>query len=296
MPVYRAVETASTESENWRSRCRGGERVAASFFFYLAVLGWIQGIGFPRILAAAFVPVLIVAVANGETLNSRRWTSYCRDWLASALILVAYWEIDWFATGRYLTQTQSNWVNWDRMILDGYGLRAGIEAAGPIGPFLLEFCYLLLYGVPTFCLFLIYWHNRRSEVDRFYRVFFLGAFAAYGLLPLIAIQSPRLFLPGEDLPAYMNVFRRVNVYLLDHFDIATSVFPSGHVAVAFSCFWGLYSVLPEKKILWGGLLAFACIVFLATIYGRYHYAADGMASFVIATLAWRACAKWSRND
>ena len=45
--------------------------------------------------------------------------------------------------------------------------------------------------------------------------------------------SPRLAFPSESLPAWHSVWRTINIWLLDHGDIDSSVFPSGHVAVAF---------------------------------------------------------------
>lgn len=296
MLAHHAANAAAIESDTWLSRCRSGEKIAAVFFVYLAALGWLQNISPLKLALACIVPVLILALGNWQTLDGGRITSYLRDWLASGLILTAYWEIGWLATGHYLRATQSDWLVWDRAILYQVGLKQGIEIFGPIGPAVLEFCYLLLYGIPLFCLFMIYWHNRHAQVDRFYRVFFLGTFAVYGILPLIAIESPRLFVPDQDLPIYMSVFRKVNVYVLDHLDISTSVFPSGHVGVAFASFWGLYSVLPEKRALWGGVLAIALLVFAATIYGRYHYAADGLASIAISTLGWCAVRAWGSHD
>ena len=296
MLALRAANAAVAQSDTWFTRSRGGERVAAAFFVYLAFLGCFQQLSPLKIVLMFAVPIAIVALGNFETIEGRRWTSYLRDWLPTTLILVAYWEIDWLATGHYLTDTQNSWLVWDRAILYQLGLKQAIESLGAIGPALLEFCYLLLYSIPLFCLLMIYINKRRPLVDRFYRVFFLGALAAYGMLPLIPIQGPRLFLPGQDLPIYSSVFRKVNVYVLDHFDISTSVFPSGHVAVAFASFWGLYYVLPEKRALWGSVLAIALTVFTATIYGRYHYTADGLASIGITTLAWRIASYWGRND
>ena len=294
--ALRAANAAVTKSDTWFTRCRGGERVAAAFFIYLAVLACFQQVSPVKIVLMFAVPVVIIALGNLETIKGRRWTSYLRDWLASGLILIAYWEIDWLATGHYLTDTQNNWLVWDRVILYQLGLKQAVESMGPVGPVFLEFCYLLLYSIPLFCLLLIYLNKRRPLVDRFYRVFFLGALAAYALLPLIPIQSPRLFMPGQDLPIYSSVFRKINVYVLEHLDISTSVFPSGHVGVAFASFWGLYSVLPEKRALWGSVLAMALMVFTATIYGRYHYAADGLASVGITTVAWRLASYWGRDD
>ena len=86
----------------------------------------------------------------------------------------------------------------------------------------------------------------------------------------------------------------MNTYLLDHLDISTSVFPSGHVAVAFSSALALFTVLRERRKVWMGAFAAAVLIYAATIYGRYHYAVDGAASILIVTASW-ACVKGSRG-
>ena len=71
-------------------------------------------------------------------------------------------------------------------------------------------------------------------------------------------------------------------------DISTSVFPSGHVGVAFSTALALLFSAPTRRGLFAIALAAAILVYLATVYGRYHYAMDGLASMAIVTLALRA--------
>jgi membrane-associated phospholipid phosphatase len=82
--------------------------------------------------------------------------------------------------------------------------------------------------------------------------------------------------------------------VLDHLDISTGVFPSGHVAVAFSSAFALLSVLRQRRWIWCSAFIIATMVYVATIYGRYHYAVDGLASIVIAFVAWRVAERWSR--
>jgi membrane-associated phospholipid phosphatase len=101
-----------------------------------------------------------------------------------------------------------------------------------------------------------------------------------------------LAFPNQDLPHAASLWRHINVWLLDHCDISTSVFPSGHVAVAFSSAFGLLRAIPERRWVWLSFLAAAVVVFTATIYGRYHYAADGIASIAISVVAWLCTAAW----
>ena len=70
-------------------------------------------------------------------------------------------------------------------------------------------------------------------------------------------------------------------------DIGTSVFPSGHVAVAFSSAFGMLRAVRSRPGIWVPVFVVATLVYAATIYCRYHYAVDGLASIGIAALAWK---------
>jgi membrane-associated phospholipid phosphatase len=63
------------------------------------------------------------------------------------------------------------------------------------------------------------------------------------------------------------------------------VFPSAHVSSAFSAAWGLFVALPGQREFGWGMLFYACSVSVATIYGRYHYAADVVAGFGLSLVA-----------
>ena len=82
-----------------------------------------------------------------------------------------------------------------------------------------------------------------------------------------------------------TLFRHVNLWILQSCDIRTSVFPSGHVAVGFSAAFALLLVLPEKRWIGYSFVGLALLVWINTIYGRYHYAADGLMSIAISALA-----------
>ncbi len=229
-------------------------------------------------------PAAIWVLCAMESRNSRRWTRVTREWASLGLILVAYWSLQ-FLAGARRTPWQDDLVAWDRGMLHVAGLKAAIETAGPMIPGILETAYLLLYAAPAFSLGALYLTGHRAETRHFLKVLFLGTLVAYALLPVVPLASPRLAYPGEDLPSHHGLARAVNVWLLDRMDISTSVFPSGHVAVAFSCAYGLRAAAPARRALWIGAFCFGLVVYLATVYGRYHYAADGLASIVLTTLA-----------
>jgi membrane-associated phospholipid phosphatase len=105
------------------------------------------------------------------------------------------------------------------------------------------------------------------------------------LMPHFPVDAPRFAFAGEDLPAVDTVFRRMNLWILNHWDIRSSVFPSGHVAAAFSAALAMRLAAPARRRLAGALLTIAVLVWMNTVYGRYHYAADGLAGLAVSVTA-----------
>jgi len=259
---------------------RSGERVAVVFFVYLSVLSWTFELGLaPRILLPAMA-LTIWMLASAASARSTRLSRVFRDWLSLGLILAGYWSIGWFA-GPPMEAWQPNWLQWDRYVLDGWDLRAVVESAGFLFPSVLESAYLSLYSAPPIGLCVLYWFGGRERIHTFLFTLLLGTFAAYALLPIFPVHGPRVVYPGLDLPHINGLGRAINVWLLDRMDIPTSVFPSGHVAVGFSTAFGMYRALRSRPAIWGSAFVFATVVFIATIYSRYHYTFDGLASIVI---------------
>lgn len=160
------------------------------------------------------------------------------------------------------------------------------RSSGTARPTLLENAYLRLYAIPPVALTIVSQLGNRTSADRFLLNLLLGTFSAYALLSLFLILSPRVAFPDADLPHYTGVVRNINTWLLDHPDISTSVFPSGHVAVAFSSAFGLLSAMRARRNIWISGFAAVGAVYIATIYGRYYYAVEGLASIAITFATW----------
>jgi membrane-associated phospholipid phosphatase len=175
-------------------------------------------------------------------------------------------------------------VTWDRLALRG-GVKAAIESFGPILPSVLEIAYSLVYALAPFSVAVLYLYRRRERVDEFLFIFALGVLLCYAQFPFWPSEPPRVVFFGEDFPAYDTVFRRFNLWMLGNYGIHTSVFPSAHVAGAFSAAFGMRQALPEHKWVSRFLYAMALLIAAATVYGRYHYLADAAAGFLVAVIA-----------
>ena len=86
------------------------------------------------------------------------------------------------------------------------------------------------------------------------------------------------------MPNITTPLRQLNLWLLGDYGIHSSVFPSAHVSSAFSAAWAFFAFLPERKRIGWGMLIYAVSVAVATIYGRYHYAADVAAGIAISLI------------
>jgi membrane-associated phospholipid phosphatase len=87
------------------------------------------------------------------------------------------------------------------------------------------------------------------------------------------------------MPNVMTPLRQLNLWIVNGYGIHSSVFPSAHVSSAFSAAWALLLALPSKKRFGWGMLIYAVSVSIATVYGRYHYAADVIAGFGVSLIA-----------
>ena len=262
---------------------RRSEWVLSGFFVYMPALALCRTRAFPQPAVFAWlIPVALLAAARIDRVSTHRGWSIVRDWIPAVLVLVAYWSVDW-APKRHLDRDlEQSLIGWDRMVLYEWGLRAGVERLGPLVPAVLELAYLLLYAVLPLTIAGFYVRNERDRLDDFLFPFLLGTLMTYSLLPHFPSVAPRFVFPGQDLPRVETVFRQFNLWILDHGDIRSSIFPSGHVAVGFSAAFAMALAGPGHRAFALTLLAIAVLVWINTIYGRYHYAADGLVALAVS--------------
>ncbi len=281
----------------WRPQLRTSEWALIGFFTYIAALTPF----FPDRPNLSYQPVIILLVVFTGLWalacldrNERRSIDIIRDWLPVVLTFAAFREMELFLPPHFGYRYETAWIPWDRFVLDHWRLRSAIESAGKLLPFYLELCYLLVYGVAAYCVGVLYAQRRRKSIDPFLTVYLAGTLAAYALFPYFPSQPPRIVFPQIDDPGVHTWARALNLYLLSKATIHVGVFPSAHVSSAFSCAWGMFLVLPERKRFGWGLVLYALSVSIATVYGRYHYAADVLAGFVVSLIAGAVCL-WMRG-
>ncbi len=272
-----------------RPRLRRSEWLLAGYFVYTSALALLLPLrpAIPAVTLAVNAAVFagFAALAFGEALRGAEFFSIARDWYPMPLILLCYREMGWFAPARHTFVLEQGWIVWDRTLLYDWGLKAAIESLGPVLPAILEIAYVLVYTIPIGCMTILYLCRRRKLADAFLVAFLIGTLASYALFPYFPSEPPRTVFPGQDLPRYTSIFRAFNQGLVGGYGIHTSVFPSAHVSGAFIGAFTMLRLLRDKRRVGWLLLVLAVLIATATVYGRYHYAADAAAGFGIAVAA-----------
>jgi membrane-associated phospholipid phosphatase len=275
---------------------RRSEIVVVAYFLWAAALALILPMR-PQVVSVTVL--LNASIVAGYALLIYAWSlrhsellDIIRDWFPLPLTLLAYQEMGWFAAPHTSFRLENIFVRWDRVLLKDLGLHRGVEIMGPVLPAILEIAYTLTYELAPFSVAAIYLYKRRKRLEYFMLPFLLAVLLCYAQFPFWPSEPPRTVFPGQDFPSVTTVFRRFNWSMLGAYGIHTSVFPSAHVAGAFSTALGVMIALPEHRWVGRLLLVIALLIATATVYGRYHYAADAVAGLTIALLAVAISRRW----
>jgi membrane-associated phospholipid phosphatase len=270
---------------------RRSEILLAVYFTYTAALALILPVRAQILTVTVLLNLCILAgyalLLYAWSLRHSEWLDIIRDWFPLPLTLLAYREMGWFAAPHISFHLENIFIRWDRVLLRDWGVHRAIESLGPVLPSILEIAYMLTYALAPFAVAMIYIYRRRERVEQFLFPFLLAVLLCYAQFPFWPSEPPRTVFPGEDFPTIITAFRRFNWWMLGGYGIHTSVFPSAHVAGAFGTAFAMISTLPEHRWVGRLLLVIAILIATATVYGRYHYAADAAAGFTIAVAAFR---------
>ena len=262
-------------------RLRSSEWLIGGYFAYVAVVGLFFGLSWkPWALLAVILAIILILSRFVLT-----WTTLVRDVAPCVYALAAYREMNWFTPAVHDHHLEKVWIVWDRSLLNDFHLRGAIESMGALFPFYFELCYVLVYTVAVTSVALLFIYHRRDQINRFWLAYLTGTLGAYGLFPYFPSEPPRTVFPGADLPHIETMVRRLNLWIVGGYGIHSSVFPSAHVSLVFSAAWGLMATIPERPWIGRIMAIYAFSVFIATIYGRYHYAVDGVAGIGVSLLA-----------
>jgi membrane-associated phospholipid phosphatase len=207
------------------------------------------------------------------------------------LILVAYRESGLFVNPDPTHRLDFLFVRWDKVLLENAWVERLLAVCSPWLQTYLEICYLLCYPLVPLGLASLYLARRSGvlgggeterAVNRFRTAVYLALLSCYAIFPLFPLTLPQDFSHDVPGPPVQPVLRKMNFWLLGHYSVNACIFPSGHVAGVTAAGLSVWAYLPRTGVFF---LIAAVSVAAATVYGRYHYAADALAGAMVGLAA-----------
>jgi len=280
---------------------RVADKLVLGFLAYVLIGSAIFPLAFrQRIVLASLNLVVLVAILLLSALaGSRRWLATLRDWFPAVLILVAYRESGLFFAPDPTHRWDKLFAAWDALLLGSPWLTGLLAAASPWLPRYLELSYLFCYPLVPLGFGALMLGSRAGKaqpvtraapavtlrtgaVDFFWTAVLLATLTCYVIYPFIPLTPPRALWHDFPGPAIEPLLRKTNLWILDRYSVQACIFPSGHVAAVTAVALAVRAYRPRLGALF---LIAAASVAVATVYGRYHYAADAVAGALVGVLA-----------
>jgi membrane-associated phospholipid phosphatase len=254
---------------------RTWELASGVMFAYTAILAAIL----PRLAPGARPRALMGSVAGIGVIAASVVTPsnvILHGWLLPPLLLLlAYWTSGFLFSAPMPRAEQAL-----RQIDRALRVRA-ISCITPrwIAEFL-EFSYAAVYGLIPIALALHLRFTTIPDYDRFWTVVLVTDYVCFAVLPWIQTRPPRALEPGDP---WRSSLRTLNLHVLGVASIQVNTFPSGHAAEAVAAAL-LVSNAPSPVVAW--MLFNALSVSAGAVFGRYHYATDAIAGWLVAVAVW----------
>ena len=144
----------------------------------------------------------------------------------------------------------------------------------------LEAAYAGVFALIPVALVLYLYFAHPPDSDRFWTVILVTDFVCFGFLPWIQTRPPRTLEAGEP---WNSSLRWINLRALGAASIQVNTFPSGHAAEALAAALLVAGLSP---IIFGSIFVAAAAVAAGAVFGRYHYAIDALAGWLVALTVW----------
>jgi hypothetical protein len=253
------------------------ELAATIFFVYLGVVALVSPRPRPAQrklwagIAAGLVFVTVVSAVRYQVL--------LHDWLAPPIaLLLGYWTSGLLFVAPNPSQ--------ERILLrldDRLGVLRLARRMPAVVRVALEAAYVGVYPLIPVALVLHVVFVPGADPTRFWAVVLITDYICFGVLAWVQTRPPRVL---ENREPWRSAVRRFNQRLLGAASIQVNTFPSGHAAEALAAAL-LVTGAPWPIVLWMFLNALA--ISAGAVLGRYHFAADAIAGWVVALAVWAIC-------
>ena len=300
----------SASSEGMGIRLRVAEKTLLAFFAALLIASFTLPLPGATRAALALLNVMVccvvVALSMDDVVEGNRLPSTLRDWLPACLMLLAYRESGLFIKPDPAHRLDHLFILWDRWLLQRQSVEGLLEACAPWLQHYLEMCYLFCYPLVPLGFAALYLarhsiaaqhepRGRRLEadvrrqsislpamIDRFWTTVLLATLFCYAIYPAFPLTPPRVLFNDVPGPPVPPLLRHMNLWILDRLSVQVCVFPSAHAAAVTATGLAVRAYMPRLGILF---CIAALSVAAATVYGRYHYAADAVAGVLVGVAA-----------
>jgi hypothetical protein len=245
------------------------------FFLYVAGVALLVARLSSRRLYGVIAGVALALIIT-RLLSIQPSQPFLQDWIVPpALLLLGYWT-----SGLLFV---SPMPRMERALLAVDDALAVATAARRTPRWLaevLEIAYAGVYPLIPIALILQVIFSPDPNPLRFWSVILITDYICFGMLPWVQTRPPRAL---EARDPWTASFRRINLHLLGSASIGVNTFPSGHAAEAIAA---ALLVIDGPWFVVATMFTAAIAVTAGAVLGRYHYAADAIAGWVVAMLIW----------
>jgi membrane-associated phospholipid phosphatase len=249
---------------------------------------------------------LVLALSKDDLVERSRMALPIRDWLPALLMLLAYRESGLFIKADPAHRLDRLFTLLDRTMLHSRWVEGLLYSCAPWPQHYLEMCYLLCYPLVPLGFAALYLarpsvaaqrepRGRGLEADlyheplhitvmfdKFWTAVLLAALFCYAIYPFFPLTPPRVLFNDVPGPPVPPLLRNMNLWVLDRLSVQACLFPSAHAAAVTATALAVRAHMPRLGILF---CIAALSVAVATVYGRYHYAADAVAGVLVGAMA-----------
>jgi hypothetical protein len=253
--------------------------VRASFVFFAYVLvaaSFVRGLPLGRRLRAtvgAAAGLIVTAAAQAQPHHA-----VLHDWIVPpALLLLGYWASGLLFAAP-MPRAERTLADLDRVLdIDRTAARMPRSLAE-----LLEIAYGGVYPLIPIAFVIHLLATPEPDPVRFWTIILVTDYVCFAFLPWVQTRPPRAFRAGDP---WFARFRRLNLRVLGKTSIQVNTFPSGHAAEALAA----ALLVIGAPLPWVAAVAIgAVLVSAGAVFGRYHYAADAIAGWIVAVAVWAA--------
>lgn len=145
-----------------------------------------------------------------------------------------------------------------------------------------ELAYAGVYPLIPLALALHLSFASAPDADWFWAVILITDYVCFAMLPWLQTRPPRAL---DHCRPWNARLRAMNLGILNGASIRMNTLPSGHAAEALACALVVLDA-PAPIVAW--MFFNAAAISAAAVFGRYHYAIDVVAGWIVALVVWQA--------